>query len=39
VRLNIGHLFPEALRLGLFSVKVTWPGGGPATTTFIVVPG
>jgi serine/threonine protein kinase len=39
VRLSIGQLFPGALKLGLFGVKVTWPGGGPATTTFIVVPG
>jgi hypothetical protein len=39
LRLNIGQLFPDALRLGLFEVRVTWPGGGPATTTFIVIPG
>jgi hypothetical protein len=39
VRLNIGQLFPGALKLGLFGVKVTWSGGGPASTTFIVIPG
>jgi serine/threonine protein kinase len=39
VRLDIGQLFPGALRLGLFGVKVTWSGGSPATTSFIVIPG
>ena len=39
VRLNIGRLFPDALRLGLFGVKVTWAGGHQASTTFIVIPG
>jgi serine/threonine protein kinase len=39
LRLNIGQLFPGALRLGMFDVRVSWPGGGPATTSFIVIPG
>jgi len=39
LRLDIGRLFPGALRLGLFQVKVTWPGGSPVTTNFIVIPG
>ena len=37
--LNINQLFPGALRLGLFSVQVTGPGGRKATTTFMVIPG
>jgi hypothetical protein len=38
-RLNINQLFPGALRLGLFNVQVTGPGGRQATTTFMVIPG
>jgi len=38
-RLNINQLFPGALRLGLFNVQVTAPGGREATTTFMVLPG
>ena len=38
-RLNINQLFPGALRLGLFNVQVTAPGGREATTTFMVIPG
>src|SRR6266567_519913 len=39
LRLNINQLFPGALRLGLFNVQVTGPGGRQATTTFMVIPG
>jgi serine/threonine protein kinase len=38
-RLNIKQLFPSALRLGLFTVQVTAPGGREASTTFMVIPG
>jgi len=38
-RLNINQLFPGALRLGLFHVQVTAPGGREATTTFMGLPG
>jgi serine/threonine protein kinase len=38
-RLNINQLFPGALRLGLFNVQVTAPGGREASTTFMVIPG
>jgi serine/threonine protein kinase len=38
-RLNINQLFPRTLRLGLFSVQVTAPGGREARTTFMVIPG
>src|SRR6476620_10832702 len=38
-RLNINQLFPSTLRLGLFSVQVTAPGGREASTTFMVIPG
>jgi serine/threonine protein kinase len=38
-QLNINQLFPSALRLGLFNVQVTAPGGREATTTFMVIPG
>ena len=37
-QLDINKLFPGALQLGAFSVRVTGPGGRVATTTFIVVP-
>jgi len=37
-QLNINQLFPGALQLGLFDVRVTGPGGRGATTEFIVVP-
>jgi hypothetical protein len=37
-QLNINQLFPHALQLGLFDVRVTGPGGREATTEFIVVP-
>jgi len=37
--LNINQLFPGALRLGLFNVQITGPGGRKATTTFMVIPG
>jgi Protein kinase domain len=36
--LNISQLFPGALRLGVFTVRVTGSGGREATTSFIVVP-
>jgi hypothetical protein len=37
-QLNINQLFPGALQLGLFDVRVTGSGGREATTTFIVIP-
>jgi hypothetical protein len=37
-QLNINQLFPGTLRLGLFGVEVTGPGGREATTSFIVIP-
>jgi len=37
-RLDINKLFPGALQLGLFDVKLTGPGGREATTSFIVIP-
>ena len=37
-QLNINQLFPGALQLGLFDVRVTGPGGRGATTEFIVIP-
>ena len=37
-QLDINKLFPGALQLGAFGVRVTGPGGRVATTTFIVVP-
>jgi len=36
--LNINQLFPSALQLGMFDVRVTGPGGHEATTEFIVIP-
>ncbi len=36
--LDIKQLFPGALQLGLFDVRVTGPGGREATTSFIVIP-
>ena len=36
--LHINQLFPSALQLGLFDVRVTGPGGREATTRFIVIP-
>ena len=36
-QLNINKLFPSALRLGLFNVRVTGSGGREATTTFMVI--
>ncbi len=39
LRLDIGHLFPGALKLGAFDVKVTWSGDSSASTSFIVIPG
>ena len=38
VSLHISQLFPGALQLGLFDVRVTGPGGREATTRFIVIP-
>jgi len=38
VTLHITQLFPGALRLGLFNVRVTGAGGRGATTTFMVIP-
>jgi hypothetical protein len=38
VSLHISQLFPGALPLGLFDVRVTGPGGHGATTRFIVIP-
>jgi hypothetical protein len=37
-QLNIKQLFPGAVRLGLFDVQVTGPGGREAATTFMVIP-
>ena len=37
-QLNIDQLFPHAVQLGRFDVRVTGPGGREATTEFIVVP-
>ena len=37
-RLNINQLFPGALQLGLFDVKVAGSGGREAATEFIVIP-
>jgi len=37
-QLNIKQLFPGAVRLGLFNVQVTGPGGREAATTFMVIP-
>jgi len=37
-QLNINQLFPGALQLGMFDVRVTGPGGREATTRFIVIP-
>jgi len=37
-RLDISKLFPGAIQLGLFDVKLTGPGGRQATTSFIVIP-
>ncbi|HTQ90390.1 MAG TPA: hypothetical protein VMK84_12955, partial [Streptosporangiaceae bacterium] len=37
-QLNISQLFPDAVQLGLFDVKVSGPGGREATTEFIVIP-
>jgi hypothetical protein len=37
-QLNIKQLFPGAVQLGLFDVKVTGPGDREATTTFMVIP-
>ncbi len=37
-QLDISKLFPNALQLGAFEVRVTGPGGRQAHTTFIVVP-
>jgi serine/threonine protein kinase len=36
--LDIKQLFPGALQLGLFDVRVTGPGGREATTSFVVIP-
>ena len=36
--LDIKQLFPGALQLGLFGVRVTGPGGREATTSFVVIP-
>ena len=37
-QLNINQLFPDAVQLGKFDVRVTGPGGREATTEFIVIP-
>jgi serine/threonine protein kinase len=37
-QLDINKLFPGALQLGAFEVRVTGPGGRQASTNFIVVP-
>jgi hypothetical protein len=37
-QVNINQLFPGAVQLGLFDVRVTGSGGREATTTFIVIP-
>jgi len=37
-QLNINQLFPDAVQLGLFDVRLTGPGGREATTEFIVTP-
>ena len=37
-QLNISQLFPDAVQLGKFDVRVTGPGGREATTEFIVIP-
>jgi serine/threonine protein kinase len=37
-QLDIGRLFPGALRLGRFDVQVTGSGDSRATTAFIVIP-
>jgi serine/threonine protein kinase len=37
-RLDIKQLFPGAVQLGLFDVRVTGSGSREATTTFIVIP-
>ena len=36
--LNINQLFPAALQLGLFEVRVSGSGGREATTEFVVIP-
>src|SRR5215831_4628313 len=36
--LNIHRLFPGPLKLGLYTVEVSAPGGAEASTTFIVIP-
>jgi hypothetical protein len=36
--LDIHRLFPGTLKLGLFTVEVSGPGGAEASTTFIVIP-
>jgi hypothetical protein len=38
LRLTISQLFPDSLRLGLFTVEVTGSDGRKALTTFIVIP-
>jgi len=38
VSLHISQLFPGALQLGIFDVRVAGPGSREATTTFIVIP-
>jgi serine/threonine protein kinase len=38
LRLDINKLFPAALQLGVFDVRVTGPDGREATTEFIVIP-
>jgi hypothetical protein len=37
-QLDINKLFPGALQLGLFDVRLAGPGGREATTSFIVIP-
>ena len=37
-QLNIKQLFPAALQLGLFEVRVSGSGGREATTEFVVIP-
>jgi hypothetical protein len=37
-QLNIDQLFPDAVQLGIFDVKVSGPGGREAKTEFIVIP-
>ena len=38
VSLHISQLFPGALQLGQFDIRVIGPGGREATTRFIVIP-